>query len=104
MKKTLLNMLICPACLPAEVRLRETVFESAGEEILQGKLHCTACRRMYPVESGIADLRPTRPANPMNSDNPYETEASVSAYLWSHYADFFRMNRLQMPIADGLRW
>lgn len=47
MKKVLLDMLICPACLPAEARLRETVRESTGEEILEGKLHCAACDRIY---------------------------------------------------------
>ncbi|MFW6372355.1 MAG: class I SAM-dependent methyltransferase [Thermodesulfobacteriota bacterium] len=90
MKKVLLDLLICPACLPAEVRLRETVRESTGEEILEGKLHCTACDRIYPVENGIADLSLIRHSNLVHSENPYETEASVSAYLWSHYADLFQ--------------
>ena len=90
MKKVLLDLLICPACLPTEVRLQETVLESAGEEILDGKLHCTACNQIYPVENGIADLRPGPFPRQRNSENPYETEASVSAYLWSHYADLFQ--------------
>jgi len=90
MKKVLLDILICPACLPAESRLRETVLESAGEEILDGKLHCAACDRIYPVENGIADLRPDPLPRQRNSETPYETEASVSAYLWSQYADLFQ--------------
>jgi len=36
MKKALIDMLICPRCLPEENRLQETISEACKEEITGG--------------------------------------------------------------------
>lgn len=83
MKKALLDLLICPACLPEERGLNETINTAAGEDILDGDLQCPRCRRVYRIRDGIADLDPAG----SRSVNKYETAPVVSSYLWSHYAD-----------------
>jgi len=90
MKKALLDLLICPACLPDEVRLKENIREVSGDDILQGKMQCPSCGREYPIENGIADLEPTPYSSVTVSENKYENAPVVSSYLWSHYADVLR--------------
>jgi uncharacterized protein YbaR (Trm112 family)/ubiquinone/menaquinone biosynthesis C-methylase UbiE len=87
MKKALLDLLICPACLPDEIKLQETIKEAPGEDILEGELFCPECGRGYPIEDGIADLEPTPYSSETLFENKYETMPVVSSYLWSHYAD-----------------
>ena len=58
MKNDLVSLLICPACLPAEVQLQETVQEIARGDIESGELRCPECRRVYPIVDGVADLDP----------------------------------------------
>jgi len=89
MKKELLDLLICPVCLPAEVSLAETILESSATDIQEGELHCPECGRTYPITNGIADLDPNRGKSPSVGKNKYETVPVVSSYLWSHYADVF---------------
>lgn len=89
MKKTLMDVLICPNCLPDEIRLHETINESSGEEILEGELECQGCSRVYSIRNGIADLDPNGSSLIDSTDNKYETAPVVSSYLWSHYADMF---------------
>jgi len=90
MKKALLELLICPACLPDEHRLHEKIRETAGEDILDGELNCPQCGKLYRIENGIADLEPNGSASSAWSENKYETAPVVSSYLWSHYADILR--------------
>lgn len=85
MKLQLLDLLICPACLPHEVRLSPRITTRQGNDILCGSLHCPQCGAIYPVEEGIAAFIPRAGAESMH--NRYETTPLVSAYLWSHYAD-----------------
>jgi len=40
MDKELLNILACPAC-------------KASVELKDNKLHCTNCKRKYPIKDGI---------------------------------------------------
>ena len=87
MKKILLDLLICPACLPDENPLHEKIVESSGEDILAGELSCPGCGKCYPIEDGIADLELTPYSSETLSENKYETAPVVSSYLWSHYAD-----------------
>ncbi len=86
MKKNLLDILICPSCLPVEQRLRETVVEEDEHDIETGRLTCGRCGIDYPIRDGIAFLDPDR-KDEMESVNRYETPAVLSSYLWSHYGD-----------------
>ena len=62
MKKALLDMLICPNCLPEEHRLQETISEARKEDIIEGTLRCSQCSSMYPIQNGMAFLNPNHPA------------------------------------------
>lgn len=86
MKKTLLDMLICPCCLPEEPRLRERVAEAFQDDILEGSLRCEKCGAEYPIRGGIACLDPGRSETSVSEDR-YETAPVLSSYLWSHYGD-----------------
>lgn len=89
MKKDLVGLLICPACLPGEVHLEETVREIARGDIEAGELRCPECRRVYPIEGGVADLDPNAMPGEKRPANKYESLPVLSSYLWSHYADIF---------------
>jgi len=86
MKKTLLDMLICPSCLPGEHPLREDVFKSSRDDILEGRLHCPECGSEYRIHDGIAFLDPNHSEEALAS-NRYETTPVLSSYLWSHFGD-----------------
>jgi uncharacterized protein YbaR (Trm112 family)/SAM-dependent methyltransferase len=86
MKKALLDLLICPACLPEESRLQETVLEERQNDIVAGSLRCPRCRRVFPIEEGVAFLCPDQEKT-VPSPSKYETPSVVSSYLWSHYGD-----------------
>jgi len=47
------KILCCPACR-GDLSL-EPVRED-GREVLEGTLHCSKCKRSYPVRDGIPDL------------------------------------------------
>lgn len=87
MKSVLLNLLICPACLPAEIVLGSRIIKEEGEDILEGSLSCPQCGSVYPVREGIAFLDPASPARAAKHDSKYETAPVLSSYLWSHYGD-----------------
>jgi uncharacterized protein YbaR (Trm112 family) len=89
MKKVLLDMLICPLCLPEEHPFREINSEASRKEILEGTLRCKNCRRDYPIRDGVAFLSPNRSEAPL-ANNRYETPSVLSSYLWSHYGDLLR--------------
>ncbi|TLM66306.1 MAG: methyltransferase domain-containing protein [Deltaproteobacteria bacterium] len=82
MHRRLLDLLICPRCLPAEKPLRATLREVRGDEVTAATLECPRCRVAYPVDDGLAVLLP--------ADGPEDRYASadrLAGYLWSHYAD-----------------
>jgi uncharacterized protein len=54
-KADLLEILRCPVCR-SELSLTSTRTE--GDEILEGRLTCSACRVDYPIADGIPDLLP----------------------------------------------
>ncbi len=85
MRQDILDILICPACLPVERPLRLTGARRAGNEILAGSLDCRACGRSYPIEDGLGLLLPEKEA--AVASDKYLQPATVSAYLWSHFAD-----------------
>lgn len=86
MKTYLLDTLICPACLPKEHRLRETIIAGDRNDIGTGLLACGHCGRDYPIQDGIAFLDPTSSDAAMTG-NRYETPSVLASYLWSHYGD-----------------
>ena len=55
MKRSLLEMLVCPIDL---ARLESFEFGKDSEEIEEGILHCSQCRRWYPILEGIPRLLP----------------------------------------------
>ena len=86
MKKILLDMLICPRCLPEEHRLQETIVQAFQEDITEGTLQCSRCGFVYPIQEGIAFLNPNH-MEASQTTNRYETLPVLSSYLWSHYGD-----------------
>ncbi|MBN2467457.1 MAG: methyltransferase domain-containing protein [Deltaproteobacteria bacterium] len=86
MKKILLEMLICPRCLPEENLLKETIFHGLRDQIIEGTLECRRCNSVYPIDRGVAFLDPNGSDVSMKP-NRYETPPLLSSYLWSHYGD-----------------
>lgn len=86
MKTALLDMLICPACLPDEIPLSCRISDQKAEEIITGSLHCERCGESYPITNGIASLLPASVPN-HEAQNRYEDPDLLASYLWSHYAD-----------------
>ena len=84
MKKALLDLLICPRCLPGEFSLQGIQLHFQGNEIFQGTLHCDQCGAQYVIDEGVAFLDP----DPVDrSRNRYETPTVLASYLWSHFGD-----------------
>jgi len=86
MKKSLLTMLVCPACLPEEIPLDATVQQQDREDILEGTLRCDRCGILYPIHDGLAFLDPPSAA-PRQQGIGYESPKALASYLWSHYGD-----------------
>nr|VFJ90987.1 MAG: Methyltransferase domain-containing protein [Candidatus Kentron sp. H]VFJ92004.1 MAG: Methyltransferase domain-containing protein [Candidatus Kentron sp. H]VFJ98586.1 MAG: Methyltransferase domain-containing protein [Candidatus Kentron sp. H] len=99
MEKRLLELLICPACLPDEFGLQPEIVEERAGDIITGVLICARCKRRFPIEEGLALLHPNRNRPPGTTVNKYETEGVVSSYLWSHYGDL--LNDVQASEAYG---
>jgi len=87
MKKNLVELLICPACLPEESGLIGNILEKDGEDIFTGSLRCPRCDALYPIEEGIAVLLPGSPLDHHEPSSKYERPSVVSTYLWSHFGD-----------------
>jgi len=88
MKHSLVEMLVCPRCLPEEIGLCLTTVEADDEEVIRGSLACPSCREIFPITEGTAVILPAgEPDDP--SRTGYESSRALSAYLWSHYADIF---------------
>lgn len=88
MRKELAEILICPACLPREKPLALQVRKAVGDEVLEGRLVCPSCHHRYTIRDGIPVLLPWQQLS-QASDQQYAQERTVSAYLWSHYAELF---------------
>ncbi len=87
MKKILLEMLTCPACLPDENTLDCKIIEEKVEDIVKGSLDCRQCGKVYPIMNGVAFLDPISVERKQNIDSKYETAPALSSYMWSHYGD-----------------
>jgi len=87
MDRKLLDLLICPACLPAEKPLRAAALTQAGGDVLAGRLECPGCHRLYPIEKGVAILLPDPKTVEQRATDRYESPTAVASYLWSHFGD-----------------
>jgi uncharacterized protein YbaR (Trm112 family) len=86
MKKQLLELLVCPSCLPREHSLVADIIQQQEGDIQTGALKCPHCSTLFPIVDGVAllDLQTT---NSQRAANKYETDEVVSSYLWSHFSD-----------------
>jgi uncharacterized protein YbaR (Trm112 family) len=86
MKERLLEMVVCPACLPDEIGLAAGIIEQERGDIIEGRLTCPRCGGGYPIREGIAFLHLSAPAE-ANAASKYESAPVASSYLWSHYGE-----------------
>jgi len=80
-------MLVCPACLPDQKKLKSTIVQENADDIYEGSLACPQCGTTYPIREGIAFLDRTTFQRKEETDSKYETSSVLSSYLWSHYGD-----------------
>lgn len=88
MKKRLLEMIICPCCLPDEYRLVADISREHDGDIETATLNCPQCGTGFPIVEGVALLDPYA-NDSQRSANKYETDEVVSSYLWSHFGELF---------------
>ncbi|MDR3101944.1 MAG: methytransferase partner Trm112 [Methanocalculaceae archaeon] len=55
MRRWILDIICCPIC---KGKLMLTEIESNEADIAEGLLTCAACKAVYPIFSGIANLLP----------------------------------------------
>ncbi len=55
MKRTLMDILVCPECKGG---LDLSVEVEKGGEILEGSLACNPCDQLFPIEESIPNLLP----------------------------------------------
>ena len=55
MRRSLMDILCCPVC---KGDLVLSITTEDDKEILEGGLHCAACRVDYPINEGIPNLLP----------------------------------------------
>jgi len=89
MKTKLLEMLICPACLPQEYALDLQADQVTDDDVIQGQLLCSHCGQSFPIQDGLADLDPGREGRP-RVESKYERPTVLSSYLWSHFGDIMQ--------------
>jgi len=86
MKKQLLELMICPRCLPCEYSLVAEIISERDGDIETGTLKCSHCTTLFPITEGIALLDPFG-TDEQQAANKYESDEVVSSYLWSHYGE-----------------
>jgi SAM-dependent methyltransferase/uncharacterized protein YbaR (Trm112 family) len=90
MKELLVDLLICPSCLPLEAAVKCRISEKDGEDILTGSLYCPKCNNNYPIQDGVAVILPVSSEADPRFPSKYESPLTLSAYLWAHYADILK--------------
>ena len=55
MRHDLMDILACPMCRGP---LTLTVESEKDNDIIEGALHCAACKETYPIKDGIPNLLP----------------------------------------------
>ena len=86
MKKQLLELIVCPRCLPREHALIADIIHECDGDIETGALKCPQCGGLFPIIDGMALLDPHATGS-QRASNKYETEEVVSSYLWSHFGE-----------------
>ncbi len=90
MKKWLKEKLVCPECLMEENPLNLSIQEEREEDVMEGKLTCSACGSQYPIHKGIAVILPKKSVPVLTDDSGYNSNSMLSSYLWSHFCDFLK--------------
>ncbi len=90
MKERLVDLLICPSCLPLEAALKCRISEKDGEDILSGSLYCPKCNNNYTIQDGVAVILPVSSEADLRFPSKYENSLTLSSYLWAHYADILK--------------
>lgn len=100
MKSLLLDLLICPTCLPLERELVCQIEERDGDDILTGFLKCKGCGTRYIIQDGIASLPPKIKGKKKEKPSKYESSSVVSSYLWSHFSDMLEETEASTAYKD----
>ncbi|MBU1168169.1 MAG: methyltransferase domain-containing protein [Proteobacteria bacterium] len=89
MKTWLHKHLICPECLESEAALTLEIIKEKHDDIIEGELHCPGCGNRYLIQEGIAVIVPHKTLPHSDDQSGYNSKNMLSAYLWSHYSEFF---------------
>lgn len=89
MKTWLIEQLICPECTHREFPLVLHPEKETKRDIIEGSLACPDCNRRYPITRGIAVIVPDQTRPMINAEGGYNSQNMLSAYLWSHFSEFF---------------
>ena len=100
MKSLLVDLLVCPTCLPLEKELVCQIEEEHGNDILSGFLKCDDCETRYPIQDGIASLFPKIHEKNRAEPSKYESSSVVSSYLWSHFSDMLEEKEASTAYKD----
>jgi uncharacterized protein YbaR (Trm112 family) len=100
MKSVLIDLLVCPTCLPVEKKLVCQAEERHGDDILSGILKCDGCATPYPIQDGIASLFPKSNAKKREGPSKYENSSVGSSYLWSHFSDLLEDEEASTAYTD----
>lgn len=98
MKKQLLDMLVCPRCIPQEYPLVLKNSTTRADDIESGVLVCDQCDHRFPIIDGVALLDPFATDNQRMACK-YETDELVSSYLWSHFSDLMHEEQASQAYA-----
>ncbi|MHB8058689.1 MAG: methyltransferase domain-containing protein [Desulfuromonadaceae bacterium] len=86
MKKRLLDLIICPRCLPGEYPFIASIDREHDGDIETGTLTCPQCGARLLITEGVALLDPYATEG-QQAANKYESDDVVSSYLWSHFGE-----------------
>jgi len=103
MKTLLIDLLVCPNCLPHERKLGAQIAKRHGDDILSGSLACNHCGAGYPIQDGIASLLPSTDKQQKKEVSKYENSDVVSSYLWSHFGDLLGDIEASTAYADWVK-
>ncbi len=92
MKKWLSEELICPECLnrqaDEEIGLIVEIRQETDDDILEGRLNCPLCKKVYEISDGIAVVVPEKSLPITRNITGYGSFSMSSSYMWSHYSEF----------------
>lgn len=91
MKPRLVAMLACPSC---HDDLELSTDAAEGDEIIEGRLMCTQCAAVYPVQGGIPRFTATH-------SRGHDATARAFGFQWKRYSGLF--DRYRAQFLDWLR-